>query len=67
MRRGDFETGLLLHNRFLEKCPDNGLALYHVGFAYGQMGAYQEEVLYYLKAIQAGFKDTNLFFNLDLN
>jgi hypothetical protein len=26
--QGDYETGIALHQRFLEKDPDNGLALY---------------------------------------
>lgn len=66
MRRGDFQAGVILHERFLVDHPDNGLALYHLGFAYGQLGDQVNEVAYYEKAIKAGFKDENILFNLGM-
>ncbi|MBW2109393.1 MAG: tetratricopeptide repeat protein, partial [Deltaproteobacteria bacterium] len=66
MRRRDFQAGVILHERFLVDHPDNGLALYHLGFAYGQLGDHVNEVAYYEKAISAGFKDEDILFNLGM-
>jgi len=66
MLRHDYEAAILLHQRFLEKEPANGLALYHLGYAYGQIGNYVKEVLYYEKAIDLGFKEDTIFFNLGM-
>jgi tetratricopeptide (TPR) repeat protein len=66
MKRGDYHTALLLHERLLEKEPDNALALYHLGYAYGQTGNHQIEVHYYEKAIALGFTKDAIFFNLGM-
>ena len=50
----DYQTGILLHERFLEKDPTNNLAMYHLGYAYGQIGDHRQEVSYYKKAIASG-------------
>jgi tetratricopeptide (TPR) repeat protein len=42
----DYESTILLYKRFLEKMPTNGLALYHLGYAYGQTGNHMKEVFY---------------------
>jgi len=66
MQRHDFEAGILLHQHFLENEPANGLALYHLGYVYGQTGNHMKEVLYYEKAIDLGFKEDSIFFNLGM-
>ena len=66
VRRQDYEAGILLHQLFLEKEPGNGLALYHLGHAYGQTGDHEMEVSYYEKAIALGFRRDRIFFNLGM-
>ena len=66
MKRHDYEAAILLHQRLLENEPANGLALYHLGYAYGQTGDHGKEVLYYEKAMALGFKEDNIFFNLGM-
>jgi len=66
MKRHNYEAGILLHQRFLEKEPANGIALYHLGYAYGQTGDHVKEVLYYEKSIALGFKGESIFFNLGM-
>ncbi len=61
-----YRTSILLHERFLEKEPFNGLALYHIGYTYGKMGDHGKEVFYYEEAIKLGFYQDNIFFNLGM-
>ncbi|HID29111.1 MAG TPA: hypothetical protein EYP19_03805, partial [Desulfobacterales bacterium] len=51
MQQGAYGSGVLLHKRFLQKEPENALALYHLGYAYGQTGDHPKEVFHYEKAI----------------
>jgi len=66
MKQHDYEAAILLHQRLLEKEPTNGLALYHLGYAYGQTGDRPKEALYYEQAIDLGFKEDSIFFNLGM-
>lgn len=66
MRRQDYEAGILLHQRLLEKEPGNGLALYHLGYAYGQTGEHLKEASYYERAVELGFQENRVFFNLGM-
>jgi tetratricopeptide (TPR) repeat protein len=66
MKQHDYGIAILLHQRLLEKEPTNGLALYHLGYAYGQTGDHRKEALYYRKAIHLGFKEDSIFFNLGM-
>ena len=66
MRQQDYEAGILVHQRFLEKEPENALALYHIGYAYGQIGNHLKEVFHYEKAIALGFGEHRIFFNLGM-
>ncbi len=66
MKWHDYEAGILLHQHFLEKEPTNGLALYHLGYAYGQTGDHVKEVLYYEKAVSLGFSEYHIFFNMGM-
>jgi hypothetical protein len=38
MKEHYYDSTILLYKRFLEKMPTNGLALYHLGYAYVQTG-----------------------------
>ncbi|ETR68377.1 MAG: hypothetical protein OMM_10594 [Candidatus Magnetoglobus multicellularis str. Araruama] len=62
MMRRDYEAGIKLHQRFLEKEPDNGLALYHLGYAYGNVENHENEVYYYERAINLGFNNKDDIF-----
>ena len=66
MEREDYHAAMLLHKRLLEDDPDNARALYHLGYAYGQTGNHEAEVLYYEKAIALGFTEDSIFFNLGM-
>ena len=66
MKRNEYEAGIILHQRFLEKEPENALALYHLGYAYGQLGEHLSEVSHYEKAIAFGYKRDRIFFNLGM-
>ena len=66
MRGQDYEAGIHLHQRFLEKQPENGLALYHLGYAYGQAGDRLNEVSYYERAVELGFFGDRIFFNMGM-
>ncbi len=66
MKQHNYETAILLHQGFLKKESANGLALYHLGYAYGRAGDHQKEVLYYERAIDLGFQEDHIFFNLGM-
>ncbi|MBW1706638.1 MAG: tetratricopeptide repeat protein [Deltaproteobacteria bacterium] len=66
MNRRDYETAIFLHERFLENEPGNALALYHLGYAYGQTGDHLKEVSYYEKALSFGFRSGHFFYNLGM-
>ncbi|MBW1959946.1 MAG: tetratricopeptide repeat protein [Deltaproteobacteria bacterium] len=67
LKNKDYETGILLHQQLIERQPDNALALYHLGYAYGQTGDRKQEVYYYEKAISEGLnRNAELFFNLGM-
>jgi len=66
MKLHDYQTGILLHERLLEKDPTNALALYHLGYAYGQIGDHRQEVFHYEKAIALGFSAGRIYFNLGM-
>lgn len=66
MKRRDYEAGISLHKRFLEKQSGNALALYHLGYGYGQLGDHQTEVFYYEKAIAVGLETEQIFYNLGM-
>ena len=66
MKQHDYEAAILLHQSFLEKEPVNALALYHLGYSYGQTGNHLKEVCYYEKAIDLRFKEDSIFFNMGM-
>ncbi len=66
MKRHDYEAAIVLHQRLVDTEPANGLALYHLGYAYGQTGDHEKEALYYEKAAALGFREAHIFFNLGM-
>jgi len=66
MKKHDYRVAILLHQGLLEKEPANGLALNHLGYAYGQTGDHQKEAMYYEQAIELGSKENNILFNLGM-
>jgi tetratricopeptide (TPR) repeat protein len=64
MAAGDYQTGIRLYERIIEKDPSNALAYYYLGYAYGQTGNRSKEVLYYEKSISLGYKTDQIFHNL---
>jgi len=46
MKEHDYDSAILLYKHFLEKMSTNGLALYHLGYDYGQTGKHMKEVFY---------------------
>ena len=63
---GDYATAIALHQRVLRSEGNNGIAHYHLGFAYGMAGLTAEEIGEYRTAIGLGFKKWDLFLNLGL-
>jgi tetratricopeptide (TPR) repeat protein len=66
LKAGDMDASIELHLAFLKNNPSNGLALYHLGYAYGRKGEFNLEIEYYEKAINAGYQPDGLFFNLGM-
>jgi Flp pilus assembly protein TadD len=64
--REDYPAAILLHRRLLRSHPENALAHYHLGFAYGMLGRRSEEVSEYQKAVRLGLRNWDLFLNLGL-
>jgi tetratricopeptide (TPR) repeat protein len=64
--RKDTEAGIRLHEAFLESHPDNPLARYHLGYAYGLTGDHRREIACYEKALDLGYAEGALLFNLGM-
>jgi tetratricopeptide (TPR) repeat protein len=60
----DYATAATLHRRFLSVHPNDALAHYHLGFAYGMMGHRADEITEYLAAERLGLNKWDLFLNL---
>jgi tetratricopeptide (TPR) repeat protein len=66
MKRHDYQEAIRLHRRLLETEPHNALALYHLGYAYGQTGDHDREVFFYERAAGLGFEEGHIYFNLGM-
>jgi len=66
LRQGQFEEAVEQHLKVLSQEPDNGLAHYHLGYAYGQLGLNTEEIVEYQRAIDLGMEKGDLFYNLGM-
>jgi Flp pilus assembly protein TadD len=67
LRQGRFQEAVQQHLRVLNQEPGNGLAHYHLGYAYGQLGLHPDEVAEYLRAIDLGMERGDLFYNLGVH
>jgi Flp pilus assembly protein TadD len=60
----DYATAVTLHRKLLGSHPNDALAHYHLGFAYGMLGRDADEISEYLAAVNLGFQKWDLFLNL---
>lgn len=67
IQSGDYESGIRLHLELLKRAPENALAMYHLGYAYGMAGDHGKEAESYEKAIALGYgEDADLYYNLGM-
>jgi len=66
LRLGLYEEAIKEHRRVLLEEPGNALAHYHLGYAYGQVGAQPLEVEEYKRAVDLGLAREDLFYNLGM-
>ncbi len=66
LKNKNYEKSIILHEFFIKENPDNGLALYHLGYSYGQLGDHENEIKYYNEAIKKGYYSPGIFFNLGM-
>ncbi len=62
----DYTEAIRLHLQVIGRNPSNGLAHYHLGYAYGMVGRRRGELREYQLALELGLTDWDLFLNLGL-
>jgi Tfp pilus assembly protein PilF len=62
----DYPAAIRRHLTVIREHPDNALAHYHLGFAYGVTGQHRHELYEYRRAVDLGLDDWQLFLNLGL-
>jgi protein O-mannosyl-transferase len=62
----DYPEAIRRHKMVITRNPDNALAHYHLGFAYGMVGKHNDELQQYRDAVDLGLSDWALFLNLGL-
>jgi tetratricopeptide (TPR) repeat protein len=62
----DYPQAIRTHETVIREHPNNALAYYHLGFAYGVTGNHRAELADYQKAVDLGLSDWQLFLNLGL-
>jgi tetratricopeptide (TPR) repeat protein len=62
----DYPAAIRRHLVVIREHPDNALAHYHLGFAYGATGEHQRELYEYRRAVDLGLNDWQLFLNMGL-
>jgi tetratricopeptide (TPR) repeat protein len=67
LRQGQFEMAIEKHLIVLAQDPDNAVAHYHLGYAYGQLGLHPDEIAQYLRAVDLGMEKGDLFYNLGMS
>ena len=60
----NYPRAIRYHQALVAARPDDALAHYHLGFAYGMMGQREEEIAEYRKAAALGLSDWDLYLNL---
>lgn len=67
VEKGEWEKAITGHEAFLARSPNNCLALYHLGYIWGQIRDRQREIHYYREALKCGYTDDDrLYFNLGM-
>jgi tetratricopeptide (TPR) repeat protein len=62
----NYPEAIRRHVDVIRRHPDNALAHYHLGFAYGLTGQHPKELREYQRAVDLGLSDWELFLNLGL-
>jgi Flp pilus assembly protein TadD len=62
----DYTAAIRRHLVVIREHPDNALAHYHLGFAYGVIGRHGRELREYRRAVELGLDDWQVFLNLGL-
>jgi Tfp pilus assembly protein PilF len=62
----DYPAAIRRHLAVIREHPDNALAHYHLGFAYGVTGQHGHELQEYRRAVDLGLDDWQVFLNLGL-
>lgn len=62
----DYPAAIRLHRSLLRLHPNDALAHYHLGFAYGMTGHSSKEIDEYRRAVTLGLRSWDLFLNLGL-
>jgi tetratricopeptide (TPR) repeat protein len=66
LQEQNYEKSIVLHEFFIKGHPENGLAMYHLGFSHGQLNDHENEMKYYEEAIRLGYYGSGVFFNLGM-
>jgi tetratricopeptide (TPR) repeat protein len=66
LKNQNYEKSIVLHEFFIKEHPENGLAMYHLGYSYGQLNDHENEMKYYEEAIRFGYYGSGVFFNLGM-
>ena len=62
----NYPEAIKSHLLVVQEHPENALAYYHLGFAYGMVGDHQRELADYQKAVGLGLSNWDLFLNMGL-
>jgi tetratricopeptide (TPR) repeat protein len=62
----NYPAAIRRHLVVIREHPDNALAHYHLGFAYGVTGQHRAELQEYRRAVDLGLNDWQVFLNLGL-
>ena len=62
----NYPEAIQSHLLVVREHPENALAYYHLGFAYGMVGDHQHELADYQKAVGLGLSNWDLFLNMGL-
>ena len=60
----DYGEAVATHRRVIAAHPEDALAHYHLGFAYGMTGDREREIVEYRKAAALGLREWDLYLNL---
>jgi tetratricopeptide (TPR) repeat protein len=62
----NYPEAIQRHLLVVQEHPENALAYYHLGFAYGMLGDHHRELADYQKAVALGLSEWDLFLNMGL-